>query len=98
MKVIVAGLPMSKLPDFEGLAMFAKVAEERSYASAARSMGVSVATVSRAVSRLEDRRGALLFNRSSRRLALTDFGRRLADRAAHVYAEAEDIEHVAREA
>ena len=32
---------MSKLPDFEGLAMFAKVAEERSFAGAAYSMGVS---------------------------------------------------------
>jgi DNA-binding transcriptional LysR family regulator len=88
---------MSKLPDFEGLAMFAKVAEERSYAGAARSMGISVATVSRAVSRLEDRLGGRLFNRSSRRLALTDFGRGLADRAARVYAEAEDIEYVALE-
>jgi hypothetical protein len=40
---------MSKLPDFEGIAMFAKVAEERSFAAAARAIGVSVATVSRAV-------------------------------------------------
>jgi DNA-binding transcriptional LysR family regulator len=88
---------MPKLPDFEGLAMFAKVSEEQSYASAARSMGVSVATVSRAISRLEDRFGGRLFNRSSRRLALTDFGRGLADRAARIYAEAEDIEHVALE-
>jgi DNA-binding transcriptional LysR family regulator len=86
---------MSRLPDFEGLAMFAKVAEERSYAAAARRMGVSVATVSRAVSRLEDRLGSRLFNRSSRQLALTDFGRGLAGRAAHVYCEAEDIERVA---
>ena len=88
---------MPKLPDFEGLAMFAKVAEERSYAGAARSIYVSVATVSRAVSRLEDRLGGRLFNRSSRGLALTDFGRGLADRAARVYAEAEDIEYVAIE-
>ena len=86
---------MTKLPDFEGLAMFAKVAEERSYAGAARSLDVSVATVSRAVSRLEDRLGGRLFNRSSRRLALTDFGRGLADRAARFYAEAEEIEHAA---
>jgi DNA-binding transcriptional LysR family regulator len=97
LKTIVAGLQMPKLPDFEGLAMFAKVAEERSYAGAARSMGVSVATVSRAVSRLEDRLGGRLFNRSSRSLALTDFGSGLADRAARIYAEAEDIEHVALE-
>jgi DNA-binding transcriptional LysR family regulator len=88
---------MSTLPDFEGLAMFAKVAEERSYAGAARSMGVSVATVSRAVVRLEDRLGGRLFNRTSRRLALTDFGRGLADRAGRLFAEAEEIEHDALE-
>jgi DNA-binding transcriptional LysR family regulator len=88
---------MSKLPDLEGLAMFAKVAEERSYAGAARNIGVSVATLSRAVSRLEDRLGGRLFNRSTRQLALTEFGRELAERAAHIYAEAEDIENVALE-
>jgi DNA-binding transcriptional LysR family regulator len=88
---------MPKFPDFEGLAMFAKVAEEGSYAGAARSMDVSVATISRAVSRLEDRLGGRLFNRSTRGLALTDFGRGLADRAARVYAEAEEIECVALE-
>jgi DNA-binding transcriptional LysR family regulator len=88
---------MPKLPDFEGLAMFAKVAEERSFAGAARSMAVSVATVSRAVSRLEDRLGGRLFNRSSRGLALTDFGRGLVDRASRIYAEAEEVEHLALE-
>jgi DNA-binding transcriptional LysR family regulator len=88
---------MSKLPDFEGLAMFAKVAEERSFAAAARAMGVSVATVSRAVTRLEERLGGRLFNRTSRRLALTDYGQRLAERASRIYAEAEQVEAFARE-
>jgi DNA-binding transcriptional LysR family regulator len=97
MKVIVAGLSMSKLPDFEGLAMFAKVAEERSFAAAARATGVSVATASRAVARLEERLGGRLFNRSSRRLALTDYGRRLAGRASRIYAEAQETEDLARE-
>jgi DNA-binding transcriptional LysR family regulator len=91
-------MAMSTLPDFEGLAMFAKVAEERSFAAAARAMGVSVATVSRAVTRLEDRLGGRLFNRTSRRLALTDYGRTLADRASRLYADAEEAEDVAREA
>ncbi len=89
---------MSKLPDFEGLAMFAKVAEERSFAAAARAMGVSVATVSRAVSRLEERLGGRLFNRTSRRLALTDYGHTLAERASKIYLEAEEAEDFAREA
>jgi DNA-binding transcriptional LysR family regulator len=98
MKIIVAGMSMSKLPDFEGLAMFAKVAEERSFAAAARAMGVSVATVSRGVTRLEQRLGGRLFNRTSRRLALTDYGHRLAERASKIYAEAEQAEDLAREA
>jgi DNA-binding transcriptional LysR family regulator len=97
MKVIVAGLSMSKLPDFEGLAMFAKVAEERSFAAAANATGVSVATVSRAVTRLEERLGGRLFNRTSRRLALTDYGRTLAERAARICSEAEEAEDLARE-
>jgi DNA-binding transcriptional LysR family regulator len=89
---------MSKLPDFEGIAMFAKVAEERSFAAAARAIGVSVATVSRAVTRLEERLGGRLFNRTSRRLALTDYGRTLAERASRIYADAEETEDFARKA
>ena len=88
---------MSLLPDFEGLAMFAKVAEERSFAGAARALGVSVATVSRAVARLEERLGARLLNRTSRQLALTEFGRTIADSALKIYREAEEAEHAARE-
>jgi DNA-binding transcriptional LysR family regulator len=77
--------------------MFAKVAEERSFAGAAKAMGVSVATVSRAVARLEDRLGGRLFNRTSRRLALTDYGHALAERASKIYADAEEAEDLARE-
>jgi len=78
--------------------MFAKVTEERSFAAAARAMGVSVPTVSRAVTRLEERLGGRLFNRTSRRLALTDYGRSLAERASKIYAEAEEAEDFGREA
>jgi DNA-binding transcriptional LysR family regulator len=88
---------MSKLPDFEGIAMFAKVAEEGSFAAAAATMGVSVATVSRAVTRLEERLGGRLFNRTSRRLALTNYGHMLAERASKIYVDAEEAEDLARE-
>lgn len=86
---------MSKLPDFEGLAMFAKVAEARSFAAAAKELAVSTATVSRAVARLEERLGARLFNRTSRRLALTGFGETIAERAGRLFAEAEAVENIA---
>ena len=88
---------MNKFPDFEGLAMFAKVAEEGSFAAAARVMGVSVPTVSRAVARLEERLGGRLFNRTSRQLALTEFGQSMTAKASEMYRQAEEVESEAHE-
>ncbi len=60
---------------------FLAVARHRSFASAARHLGVSTSALSQSVRQLEARLGVTLLTRTSRTVALTDAGQRLLEDA-----------------
>jgi DNA-binding transcriptional LysR family regulator len=64
------------MADLSILTAFIRTAEHGSFSAAARSLGVTAAGVSQNVARLETLVGVRLFQRSTRRLALTEGGER----------------------
>lgn len=76
--------------DIVAMATFAAVVEAKSFTDAARALGVSKSVVSARISRLEERLGALLLLRTTRRFALTTDGVRLYERCAQVVAAADE--------
>ena len=62
------------MADLNAMALFALVAEHKSFSEASRRAGVPVSTVSRKVAKLERDLGVRLLERSTRRLRLTEIG------------------------
>ena len=75
---------------------FVAVAEEAGFAPAARRLGMSAPSVTRAISELEDRLGCRLLHRTTRLVRLTDAGVRYLTDCRRIMAEVEEAERQAR--
>src|ERR1700757_1467957 len=75
---------------FAAMRAFARAVDLGSFSKAAAEEGVKVSTVSRYVTALEADLGAALFNRSTRRLHLTEVGTAFYDRAVRILEEVGD--------
>jgi len=71
----------------DDLLLFARVMEAGSFSRAAERLRLPKSTVSRRMAALEDRLGEKLLQRSTRRLALTDFGQGVLEHARVVASE-----------
>ena len=73
-----------------GLRIFARVVEASSFSEAGRQLGVAPSSVSRQINDLEDSLGARLFQRTTRKLSLTEAGELYYERATRIVTEIDE--------
>jgi DNA-binding transcriptional LysR family regulator len=76
----------------DAMSVIVAVTETGSFSAASRRLGMPVATVSRKVADLESRLKAELFQRSSRRMTLTDAGRDYVEACKRIMEQVDDAE------
>ncbi|CAM2154849.1 LysR family transcriptional regulator, regulator for bpeEF and oprC [Pararobbsia alpina] len=76
----------------EAIKIFLRIAETSSFTKTADSLDVPRGTVSRAVQTLEEQLGVRLFSRNTRRVSLTDAGRRYYDHCQQLVRELAELE------
>lgn len=79
--------------DLNDTLIFVKVVEQGSFTAAARSLGLPKTTVSRKLKALENRLGARLLQRTTRRLGLTEAGAVYFEHSRRIAHELDEAEH-----
>src|ERR1700719_774251 len=82
---------------FENARVFVAVVEAGGFTRAAERLGLSRAAASKHVLQLEDRLGARLLNRTTRRVSVTEAGRAFYEQCRRILVELEDAERSASE-
>jgi DNA-binding transcriptional LysR family regulator len=79
----------------DAMQAFVAVADLGGFAPAARKLGMSPSGLTRMIAALEERLGARLLQRTTRKVALTDVGARYLERARAILADVEEAEAAA---
>lgn len=79
--------------EFDQLRHFLRVAELGNFTRAAEAVALSQPALSRSIARLEEELGQPVFDRQTRKVALTDAGRVLLPRARQILALADDVKN-----
>jgi LysR family transcriptional regulator, regulator for bpeEF and oprC len=77
------------------LLTFSEAAKQQSFSGAARELGLTPSAVAKSIARLEQELGLRLFQRTTRRIALTAEGEALQARCRRVIKELEEVETLA---
>lgn len=85
-------MPMFSSERLKGIDVFVCVAQAGSFKAAAEKMHLTGSAISKSIARLESRLGARLFERTTRRLALTDAGTAFYRTCTGVLADLEEAE------
>ncbi len=80
------------MDQLSGLTAFVRAAETRSFVAAGRELGITASAVGKAVAKLEQRLGARLFQRSTRRISLTAEGTLFYERCQRILGDIADAE------
>ncbi|CAM2160640.1 MULTISPECIES: LysR family transcriptional regulator [Paraburkholderia] len=73
--------------------VFTRVVETGSFSAAGKTLELTPSAVSKVISRLEERLGVLLFQRSTRHLAVTNEGRLFYDSCVRILDDIDEAEH-----
>jgi LysR family transcriptional regulator for bpeEF and oprC len=82
------------IENLASIAAFVRVAETRSFQSAANQLGMSGPAVSKSIAKLERHLGAKLFHRTTRSVALTDDGQAFLERCRRILEDVQEAEEL----
>jgi DNA-binding transcriptional LysR family regulator len=91
-------MPSPTSPSLQDIGFFVEVARALSFTRASKASGIPIATLSRRIAQMEKRVGVRMFQRTTRRLVLTEPGRRYFERCERIMQDAAAAQEVLSEA